>query len=411
MTNNPATGAQQTTALCLYEGDRLNRLFGRLGLGPRTPWHLFLRASLLIGVTWVPMALIAIAEGLFRPPMPLNFFADFAAYAQFFIGLPLFVLAEAVVIQATADAGTEFHSSGVLRKESHRQALGHLHRRVAQLRDAWWVDLLCVLFAYQFSMWIVGVEFWAHSPLANWHTHLVGDKRWLTWTAGWAFFIAIPILNYWWLRHIARVLIWSWYLYRVSRLRLDLLATHPDRTGGIGFISDVQGHFAWLIFAYGVTNVAAPVGYQISVLELNPWVPSVWGPMLGFVIGAPLLFTLPLFFFTRKLAVTRQIARRRYRRLLYAETHRLEGRILPQRVQRHRLPQAADVAVVNQLAQLYERVDGMRVVPFDFRSMVQLLSSSLGSVVTILPLLHAEANLEDILQTLVKVLERVPFAH
>jgi len=29
----------------------------------------------------------------------------------------------------------------------------------------------------------------------------------------------------------------------------------------------------------------------------------------------------------------------------------------------------------------------------------------------ILPLLHAESNLEDILQALVKVLERVPFAH
>jgi hypothetical protein len=206
-------------------------------------------------------------------------------------------------------------------------------------------------------------------------------------------------------------LIWSWYLYRVSRLRLDLLATHPDRTGGIGFISDVQGHFAWLIFAYGVTNVAAPVGYQISVLELDPLVPSVWGPMLGFVIGAPLLFTVPLFFFTRKLAVARQLARRRYRRLLYSETHKLEGRILPQRELKHRLPQAADVAAVNQLAHLYERVDGMRVVPFDFRSMVQLLSSSLGSVAITLPLLHAEANLESILLAAVKILERVPFAH
>lgn len=399
------------TPLTLYEGDRLNRSFGRLGLGPRTPWHLLLRALILLGVTWVPMALIAIGEGLFRAPMPMNFFADFAAYAQFFIGLPLFVLAEAVVIQATGDAGYQFYSSGVLRKESHRQALSHLHRRVAQLRDAWWIDLLCVLLAYQFSMWIVGVELWAHSPLENWHTRLYGGERWLTWTAGWAFFIAIPVLNYWWLRHIARVLIWSWYLYRVSRLRLDLLATHPDRTGGIGFISNVQGHFAWVIFAYGVTNVAAPVGYQISVLELDPWVPSVWGPMLGFVIGAPLLFTLPLFCFTRKLAVTRQLARRRYRRLLYSETYKLEGRILPQRERKRRLPEAEDVVVVNQLAQLYERVDGMRVVPFDFRSMVQLLSSSLGSVATILPLLHAKVDLESILQALVKILERGSFAH
>ncbi len=400
------------TPLVLYEGDHLNRAFARLGWGARKPSHLCLRMLLVFAITWLPMAIIAVTEGLYRPPLPANFFADFAAYAQFFVGLPLFIVAEAVVIRTTSDAGMEMAGSGILRHPGKLDALDGLHRRVARLRDAWWIELICVLMAFQLSGWILGVELLRHGPVETWHTRwLDSSTRIVTWTGAWAFFVALPVLNYWWLRHVARTLIWTWYLYRVSRLKLDLLATHPDRTGGIGFISDVQAHFAWTIFAYGLTNVAAPVGYQIAVLRLDPFVLTVWAPMFGFAIGAPALFLGPLFLFTHQLAVTRMIARRHYRRLLLSETRRMESRALPLQERRRIPPQAADVAAVNQLAQIYQRVADMRVVPFDFRSLVQLLSSSFGSVATVLPLMHAEGNFSRFLAALGNLLGRLPFAH
>ena len=72
----------------------------------------------------------------------------------------------------------------------------------------------------------------------------------------WEFLIALPLLNYWWLRWIWKIGLWSWYLFRLSRFRLRLVAADPDRTGGIGFVSDVQTRFGLVILAYGVTNVA-----------------------------------------------------------------------------------------------------------------------------------------------------------
>ena len=66
---------------------------------------------------------------------------------------------------------------------------------------------------------------------------------------------------------------------------------------------------------------------------------------------------------------------------------------------------------MTQLSQLFERIEAMRVVPFDFRSLLQLVTSSLGSVATVLPLLHVEGSISRILEALVRILERLPFAH
>lgn len=94
---------------------------------------------------------------------------------------------------------------------------------------------------------------------------------------------------------------WSWYLYRLSRLRLNLVASHPDKTGGIGFLSDAQTKFGIVILAYGISNVAPTIGYKLALEGATMSVVAVWGIAVGFVIGAPLLFTLPLFIFTAQL--------------------------------------------------------------------------------------------------------------
>ena len=65
------------------------------------------------------------------------------------------------------------------------------------------------------------------------------------------------VSNYIWMRLIWKITLWIFYLYRVSRMRLELHPTHPDLTGGIGFISEAQGRFALFILAYGISNVAA----------------------------------------------------------------------------------------------------------------------------------------------------------
>jgi hypothetical protein len=388
--------------LSLYDGDLVNRLFERLGLGPRKVLHLLGRIGVVFAITWPPIAIIAVCEGLYSARIEeTNFFADFAAYAQMFIGLPLFIVGEAIVGRATREAGDQFANSSIIRNPRHLHALERLHHRVAQLRDSWKGEVVGIALAYLVSAATIGSELMYHDK-PTWHAEENGH---LTWAGWWTFAITLPLLNYWWLRHIGRILLWCRYLYDVSRLRLDLIATHPDRTGGIGFISEVQGHWAWIIFAYGVTNIAAPVGYELVVLKFDWTVPSVWSPVLYFVLAAPALFTTPLFFFTRQLAITKLGARKRYRKLIMEHARVIEAHVLPQ--PKRKAPPAlaaTDVSLMAQMSQLFDRIEHMRVVPFDFRSMAQLVSATLGSVASVLPFLHLEGPAQKVLQMIVKIL-------
>ena len=45
--------------------------------------------------------------------------------------------------------------------------------------------------------------------------------------------------------------IWARFLWQVSRVELSLVPTHPDRVGGLGFLSDAAYAFAVLGVAHG----------------------------------------------------------------------------------------------------------------------------------------------------------------
>lgn len=65
----------------LFHRDWFNRVFGALGMDGRRAGVL-LRCVALVGVTWVPMAVLAAAQGLVGTTIDArNFFADYAAYA------------------------------------------------------------------------------------------------------------------------------------------------------------------------------------------------------------------------------------------------------------------------------------------------------------------------------------------
>jgi hypothetical protein len=125
--------------------------------------------------------------------------------------------------------------------------------------------------------------------------------------------------------------------------------------------------------------------------------------MVGFTIGAPLLFTLPLFMFTKQLFRTKKRALSTYRRLAMNQTRLLEKHWLNiGRTDADARP--FDLEQQTSFGQIFESIERMRVVPFDFRSMAQLFGSTLGSVATVLPLLSLETPLATWLQAVASFL-------
>ncbi|MGE0474967.1 MAG: hypothetical protein AB7P17_15140, partial [Nitrospirales bacterium] len=128
----------ETVSFSLFEGDLVSRIFARLGMGTYQVRDLIKRSVLLIGITWFPLALLAIlSEVHWVQPPGQNFFLDFAAYGQLLVGLPMFLLAERVIDGHTRNTARSFLTTGVVRPGDAPRLL-QLNRQVKRLRRQLW---------------------------------------------------------------------------------------------------------------------------------------------------------------------------------------------------------------------------------------------------------------------------------
>jgi hypothetical protein len=374
-----------THPFSLFEGDLVSRAFAALGIGSYRAGDLVKQSLFLIGITWVPLALLAIvAEVHWIQPPGQNFFLDFAAYGQLLIGLPMFLIAERVIDGQTRDAARCFLTTGAL-AAGDATRLFHLNGQVERLRKQLWPELICIALGYIITAaWVVPEMY---NDRDTWHAMgPIGQLQPLTWPGLLELGFVGPLTTYWWVRWSWKIGMWCWYLYRMSRLRLSLVASHPDKTGGIGFLSDAQTKFGIVILAYGISNVAPTIGYKLALEGATISVVAVWGIAVGFVIGAPLLFTIPLFMFTKQLYQTKARAMEMFQERSMERAKAFEDKWLKACSSgNYELMSGSDLAGLNALNQVYDHIHKMRVVPFDLRSFSELVGSALGPMVPLLP--------------------------
>ena len=169
----------------------------------------------------------------------------------------------------------------------------------------------------------------------------------------------------------------------------------------------MQAKFAVVIFAYGISNVAAVIAYKVAIEGAPLTLPPVWGPALGFIIGAPLLFTVPLLMFTKQLFRTKHRALALYREQALKRARAFESQWLAEHADAADTTEsAALLSNMNNVATIFGRIERMRIVPFDLHSAGQLVGSTIGSVATALPLLKIGGPLQDWLELLATLLRR-----
>ena len=67
----------------------------------------------------------------------------------------------------------------------------------------------------------------------------------------WHTLVSVPIFQFLLVRWYFRLFIWTRFLWQVSRIELQLVPTHPDRAGGLGFLANIVYAFAPLLLAHG----------------------------------------------------------------------------------------------------------------------------------------------------------------
>ena len=143
-------------------------------------------------------------------------------------------------------------------------------------------------------------------------TDLPGVSTWrhaadggLTLAGWWYTLVCLPVFQFLFWRWGWRLLIWTRLLWRLSRLNLQLIPTHPDRSGGLAVLGVVHVDLAPLSFAVSAILSAS---YAEQMLFGGVPLTSFAISIASTVIGSTLALIAPLIFFVPKLIDVKQRA-------------------------------------------------------------------------------------------------------
>jgi len=200
--------------------------------------------TLLLLLTIVPPAFLAWRAGTLLPGgVKLPFAADWFVLSRFLFAMPLLVLAARFSDRMLSHAVRQFSTSGVVAVESRPQ-YERILAVALRARDAYWPELLCLVLAVApavlASLAGAATEI-ASAQHSYWRFDAAGD---FTPAAVWMELVSAPLFRFVLLLWLWRFLLWTWMLWRLSRLPLALRATHPDHACGLAFLGLAQSRFA-----------------------------------------------------------------------------------------------------------------------------------------------------------------------
>jgi hypothetical protein len=378
----------------LVRGGPSYRLARRLGFEPPTPTRRLLKILLLVLVTWVPLVLLSLLQGHalgHRVAVPL--LPDPVIYSRFLVVVPLLELAQIVVETSLAVQMWHFLDSGLV-PERERPRFESAQAEVIHLRGSVVAGGVIVVLSVTIPVVmrvVVRLE--------------TGDSSWerlgttITPAGWWYILVSLPVLIFFLLYWVWVFLLWAWFLFRVSRLDLELTPTHPDRAGGLGFLGWGLASFAIVLMAVSVVLSASFAG---EILHRGSSLARLKYHVIIFVVLALVILHAPLLVFTGRLARCRFRALLKFGTLVWCHDRAFDEKwVKPQVRNRESLLGSPDVSSLVDIAGAFEHVERMQLMPFDKKALIVLV---LAALIPMIPLLGTVIPLTEILSTLGKFL-------
>jgi hypothetical protein len=234
--------------------------------------------------------------------------------------------------------------------------------------------------------------------VASWYGVPADGKIHPSLAGWWLMLVSLPLFQFLLFRWYFRIFIWARFLWQVSRIELDLMPLHPDRCGGLGFLSNLSHAFAPLLVAQGAL-LAGMMADKIffAGAHLTDFKVEIAGvvAVLVFVIVTPLLVFSPM------LAAAKRAGMRKYGALAQRYAREFDRKWLRAGTPADEpLIGSADIQSLADLGNSYEMAKGMRFVPFTLRTVVQL---AIATLLPVVPLMLTMMSVEELAMRLVKI--------
>jgi hypothetical protein len=347
------------------------------------------RTVFLVLFSWFPLLVFSAWQGLaIGGELKIPFLFDFTAAVRFLVCIPLLIISEIVIDSRSREVIGHFFTSGLV-EEMELPSFAGVIRKIIRLRE-------CVLAeGVMIGLVIAGAVFLRREfsgGSSSWEILVssVGAERTL---AGWWYvLVSLPIFQFLILRWLWRIAIWYWFLWRMSKLDLRLIPTHPDMAGGLGILGLAQAKFGMVI--------SADIGRDIIFGEASLFDYQMF--ILGYVLLILIIFLSPLLVFSPKLFETKRRGLLEYGALAGHYVRDFQRKwVKGEAPEGQALMGSADIQSLADLQNSFEIIRKMKPVPIDLNTLIALAGPAIAPM---LPLALTVFPLEEILKGILGIL-------
>jgi hypothetical protein len=273
-------------------GGPLYRLGCRLGLVHSRTNTIAL--GLVLGAfLWAVLLALALVEGFGHVLFSIE---AIGGHVRLLVVIPLLFVCEAFVDPRFTAFVHEIVRSQVV-PATARSALRSEIARITRWKNAWVPEAFFLVVAVLVGLTTRNENLFAYlSGLTGGsNPNAVGAT---TWTSQWYWMVCMTLFRFLFLRWLWRLVLWCFFLWRVSRLELRLVPTHPDRAGGLGYLDLVHTEFTPLVLAISAVQ-SASLAQEIASGGMT--FDAIYPGVAFTLIVDAVLFLGPLYIFSRKL--------------------------------------------------------------------------------------------------------------
>lgn len=371
MSSEPVPTQNRRARFSLVVGGPFHALLTRLGGTGPDGLPLRSAAILIALVAWAAPALAALLQSLVEGErVGFGYFTDATVAARFLVATAVLIATERVADGRFEALIREFRTNRIVPDacaDEFHVAVDAADRR----SSSWLAEALVAIGALAIAAW--GTRVAASMVVAGWEGSVVDGRIVLSWAGLAASLVSGPIFFFLVLRWCWRFVVWTLLLARIARFPLDLLPPHPDRCGGLGFLSLYPGVFSGFVFALSAvvaTTVLKELRYvELSTVQLQ-WMLGGWLALIG------LLFLGPVAVFVPALRAARERAMIDYGRLAHRHHHSFRRRWLDVERSEDEMMGSPDPSSSSDLNALVSFAQEMRIYPIDRFAIVQLAVSA-----------------------------------
>jgi hypothetical protein len=381
----------------LNQGGIFLRLMQWTGLSGDTPYKIRRRITVIALLAWFPLLVLSAWEGqMLGDTIAVPFLFDINVHIRILIALPLLIIAEVAVNRRMPMILRSFRERHLIPERSIAQFDSAI-KSSSRLVNSVVPELILIALVYGFGIMIVWQNYLV-LDVATWYASATVDGSKLTLAGWWYGYVSVPIVQFLLFRWYWRLLVWARFLWQVSRIPLSLLAAHPDRAGGLGFLSSTGYALTMFAVAHGAL-AAGPIASQI--LFSGAALPEFSGEIGVLVIFVLCIVFGPLLAFAPQLAATKQVGLNKYGTMAERYVREFESKWMSgTSCANESLVGSADIQSLADLSGSFDVVQAMRIVPVMKQAVLRL---GVATILPIVPLVLTMIPLNDLLKKLLGI--------